>query len=120
MAPVPLEEQRRNAVTELEAELTAWRQQHPTATLQEIEQALDTRLAQVRVELLNEVAQASTAADRRQAPSAEHPVCPECGIALQPRGKHERQIKTQGDQPVTLTRQYGVCPGCGTGLFPPG
>ncbi len=119
MDPVPVEEQRHKAVTELEAEMTAWRQQHPTATLQEIEQALDARLAHVRAELLNAVAQASTAADWRQAPPAEHPVCPDCGIPLQPRGKHERQIKTQGDQTVTLVRQYGVCPACGTGLFPP-
>jgi hypothetical protein len=59
------EEQRRMALAEIEADLTAWRRQHPTATLLEIEQALDARLAQVRAELVNELAQASTAADWR-------------------------------------------------------
>jgi NADH pyrophosphatase NudC (nudix superfamily) len=113
-------EQRRTALAEIEADLTAWRRQHPTATLLEIEQALDSRLAQVRAELLNELAQASTAADWRQAPPMDQAVCPDCGMLLQPRGQHVRQVKTQGNQTITIERQYGVCPACGRGLFPPG
>ncbi len=114
------QEQQRTALAQLEAELTAWRRQHPTATFQEIEQALDARLAQARAELLSDLAQASTTADWRQAPPAEHPGCPDCGTPLQPRGLHGRQVTTQGDQTVILERQYGVCPAGGTGLFPPG
>jgi hypothetical protein len=115
-----LVEQRRTALAEVEAELTAWRQQHPTATWQEIEYALDTRLAQVRADLLTDLAHASPAADWRTAASSDQPVCPDCGSPLHPRGKHPRQLTTHGGQTVTLKRQYGVCPGCGTGLFPPG
>ncbi len=113
------EEQRRMALAEIEAELTAWRRQHPMATLQEIEQELDARLAHVRAQWLGDLAQASTAADWRQAPPTEHPTCPDCGMHLQPRGTHQRRVTTQGDQSITLERQYGVCPACGTGLFPP-
>ncbi len=113
------EEQRRVALAEIEAELTAWRRQHPQATLQEIEQELDARLAQVRAQWLGDLAQASTAADWRTAPSAEQPTCPDCGTPLQSRGTHPRQITTQGNQTLTLERQYGVCPACGTGFFPP-
>ena len=111
--------QRRLALADMEAELTAWRRQHPQATLQEIEQELDVRLAKVRAQWLDELAQASTAADWRAAPEAEHPTCPDCGTPLQSRGTHPRQITTQGDQRITLERQYGVCPACGTGFFPP-
>ena len=116
---VALEEQRRVALAAIEAGLTAWRRQHPQATLQELEQELDARLAHVRAQWLTDLAQASTAADWRTAHSAEHPTCPDCGTPLQSRGLHPRQIKTQGDQTLTLERQYGMCPACGTGLFPP-
>lgn len=115
-----VEGQRRTALADVEADLTAWRRQHPTATWQAIEQALDRRLAAVRADLLTALAHASPAADWRTAASAEQPVCPDCGTPLQPRGQHPRQIMTHGGQTVTLDRQYGVCPGCGTGLFPPG
>lgn len=113
------EEQRCMALAEVEADLTTWRQQHPQATLQELEQELDARLAKVRAQWLDQLAHASTAADWREVPPAEHPACPDCGTPLQPRGVHPRQITTQGNQTLTLERHYGVCPACGTGLFPP-
>ncbi len=112
------EEQRRMALGEIEADLTAWRRQHPTATLQEIEQELDARLAHVRAQWLGDLAQARTAADWRSAPPTDHPVCPDCGTPMRPRGTHPRQVKTQGNHIVTFERQYGICPACGTGFFP--
>lgn len=72
--------------TSLEAEMTAWRQAHPTATFTEIEVALDVHLARVRAELLDTVAHTSPAADWRDAPPEQHPVCPECGTPLQAGG----------------------------------
>ncbi len=113
------EDQRRRALVELETELTAWRRQHPQATLQEIEQDLDARLARVRAQWLGDLAQASSATDWRQAPPTEHPVYPDCGTRVQPRGKQTRHSTTYGDHPITLERQYGICPTCGTGLVPP-
>lgn len=104
----------------LEAEMTAWRHAHPTASLTEIEAALDACLARVRAALLDTAAHATPAADWRTAPPEQHPVCPHCSTRLQARGKHRRRLRTHGDQVLTLERSYGVCPACGTGLFPPG
>jgi predicted RNA-binding Zn-ribbon protein involved in translation (DUF1610 family) len=97
-----------------------WRLQHPKATFREIEQALDERLAKMRVRMLQDAALASAAADLQSAPEAERPVCPECGARLEGRGTAVRRLTTQHNLTVDLTRSYGVCPHCGAGLFPPG
>ncbi len=99
-------------------EMRDWRQEHPRATLREIEGALDERLAQMRARMLEDVALASAAQDWPA--GAAGPRCPQCGQALAPRGEHERYLQTEGGAEVTLVRQYGVCPDCGAGLFPPG
>ncbi len=51
-------------------------------------------------------------------PPAERPTCPTCGVALHPRGKRTRRLRTAGGE-ITIARTYGICPVCGTGLFPP-
>ena len=105
---------------ELIAEMTAWRRAHPTATLHDIEQAVDRRMADARARLVQNVAEASTAVDWRAAPAAEQPTCPHCATRLRPNGTYTRHLTTQGDQALPLNRTYGVCPDCGLGLFPPG
>src|SRR5688572_3185176 len=100
--------------------MTAWRRAHPTATLLDIEHAVDSRMATARARLVHNVAQTSTAADWRAAPAADQPTCPHCGTHLRPNGTYTRHLTTQGDQPLPLDRTYGVCPDCGLGLFPPG
>lgn len=100
--------------------LKEWRLQHPKASLREIEEALDERLAKMRARLLQDAALASKAADIRAAQEAERPVCEVCGVALEERAVAERRLVTHYNQEVKLTRSYGVCPQCGTGLFPPG
>lgn len=97
-----------------------WRLQHPRATLNEIEAALDERLARLRARMLEDVALASVAADWARTTGAATPVCPECGTELQARGQHVRRVKTYGGQDLTLQREYGVCPACHAGFFPPG
>jgi hypothetical protein len=95
-----------------------WRLQHPRATLNEIEAALDERLARLRARMLEDAALASTAADWDAAVGAAAPVCPQCRKRLQARGGHPRQVQTHGGQSLTLRREYGVCPVCHTGFFP--
>ena len=102
------------------AELKAWRQGHPTATLRDIELAMDERLAVLRARMLQDIALASAAADLRAVPAAERPVCPHCGGQLRLRGQQQRQVTTSHEQPVVLTRSYAECPTCRVGLFPPG
>ena len=102
------------------AEVTAWRQQHPTATLREIETTIDERLARLRAQMLQDTALASAAADLAGVAAEERPGCPDCGQRLQPRGQQVRHLTTAHEQPVVLTRSYATCPACGAGLFPPG
>ena len=97
-----------------------WRLQHPQATLQEIEAAVDQRLAQFRACMLQDVALASRAADLSQASAQERPVCPTCGGPVEPRGPRERHLTTHQGHTLTLERSYAVCPTCQVGFFPLG
>ena len=99
--------------------MAEWRVQHPTATLREIEAAIDEHLAQVRARMLQDAALLSAAADLRALPAAARPVCPDCGQRLEARGQEARRLTTRHDQPITLRRTRAVCPQCGTALFPP-
>lgn len=64
--------------------------------------------------MLERAALASVATDL-----SERPACPQCGGAVQARGKRKRRRAVPGDQVVELERTYAVCPQCGTGLSPP-
>jgi hypothetical protein len=100
--------------------LREWRVQHPTATWNEIEAALDSRLSRLRARLLQDLALASAAAQVEALPAAARPSCPGCGGALTARGQQARPVTVGHEQTVTLTRSYTVCATCGAGLFPPG
>jgi ribosomal protein S27AE len=107
---------------ETEAVLTGfreWRQQHPCATLAEIEAALDERWAVVRARVVQDAALASANADLTGTRTSR-PACPECGTPMAAHGRETRRLTTLHDQPITLIRQRTVCPACGAGLFPPG
>jgi hypothetical protein len=68
---------------EVVSELAEWRVQHPRATLREIEQAVDERLAGVRARMVQDMALRSTQRDVCALPAAERPVCPHCGVVLE-------------------------------------
>jgi len=95
-----------------------WREQHPQATLREIERVLDEQLARLRCRMLQDTALASRAANWRG--EAEGEKCPDCGDKLAVRGEHQRQLQTHGGQEVVLKRAYGECSRCGLSFFPPG
>jgi predicted RNA-binding Zn-ribbon protein involved in translation (DUF1610 family) len=99
--------------------MAEWRQRHPTATLREIEAAIDEHLAQVRARMLQDAALASAAADLRDVPSDARPGCPDCGHRLEARGKEPRRLTTRHERQITLTRTRAACPACGTALSPP-
>ena len=101
---------RQLAETALAADLRRWRRAHPDATLTEIEQALDARLAPARAALLAEVAGDMPHEEER---------CPGCGERLVRRGDRTRTLRTHGDAALDVTRAYLTCPACGAGLFPP-
>lgn len=97
-----------------------WRQEHPKATLREIEEAVDARLAKLRAGMVAELAGMSEQADWKELPPEERPTCEQCGAPLVSRGMHTRWLNSHGGQAVKLERRYGTCPQCGQGLFPPG
>ena len=110
----------REAAEEAFTGMREWREEHPRATLAEIETELDARLSRLRAQVLQEVVIASPAADWGSGEAAERPVCPDCQVTLRKRGKQRRGLRTTGDQPLVLERSYGVCPRCRRGFFPSG
>ncbi|SRR6266542_1462348 len=120
MRTEPFEGQWRELAEGVITGMTEWRQQHPRATLAEIEAALDARLARLRAQMLQDAALASAATQWREAPEGLRPGCPTCQTPLVSRGRGTRHLETQGGVEITLERRYGVCPACQTGLFPPG
>lgn|SRR5258708_10926349 len=97
-----------------------WRQQHPQASLREIEEAMDARLNLLRARMLEEVIKMSPQSDWSQTPREQRPKCQHCGTPLRARGKQERRLQTSGGQEIKMERTYGTCPECGEGFFPLG
>ena len=100
--------------------MTQWRQEHPQATLREIEEAVDERMNRLRAQLIQEVAQMSEMGEWSQKSEEERPKCASCGTVLVARGKQTRWLQTNGGEAIKLERSYGTCPDCGQGIFPPG
>jgi hypothetical protein len=99
--------------------MKAWRRQHPKATFQEMEKALDAELARLRAQTLQDLALTSPSADLPSMPETERPTCPACGVRLEAQGTQTRTLLTEHDQPIKLSRSYATCPQCGASLFPP-
>ena len=102
-------------------ELATWREQHPRASLLEIEEQVLAAMERVQAGYLRGLVQASLTADLASTPLAERPRCPGCGGNLEPQGKQEREVLTPRQAAaLRLRRSYATCPTCGSGLFPPG
>jgi len=96
-----------------------WRMQHPKATLREIEQEVQKRMARLGARLVQDTAGESPSREWSGQAEQERPRCPQCGSVLVSRGKRKRMLQTAGGQPIELQRSYGTCPSCGGGFFPP-
>src|SRR5262245_44404747 len=104
--------------TQLFKEVQAWRSQHPRATFDEIEEAVDQRLARLKSQMLQD--SSLTVTDQLEAKTGPSLLCEKCGVALHKRGKQKRSLLSEKGQTIRLERDYLVCPKCGVGLFPPG
>jgi len=98
---------------QVRADVQAWRGAHPHATLTQIEQEVDRRLAAARARLVAALALAGPV-------EGTPPPCPECGGAMRWEGERARRLTTTHDEAIALSRRYARCPACGTGLVPPG
>lgn len=105
---------------EASQEMLHWRQKHKKATLTEIEDTVDSELARMRAQMIQDLALASSLADLNDLPAEERPECPECGEPISANGKQKRQLVTEYEEAISLTRSKGVCPQCGASSFPPG
>src|SRR5512142_3002760 len=114
-----VEERWQREADEVSTGMPEGRSQHPRATFQEIERALDEKLARVRARMLQDLALASQAARVSEEEPSERPKCPKCGGPLEARGEQTRTLLTNYNQPIELTRSYAYCPACQAGLFPP-
>ena len=101
-------------------EIREWREQHPRATLTEIEAAVDGTWAKVRLRLIQEVALASEAKGIGRQRGDDCARCSKCGGRLESRGEKVRKLSSHNDQLIELRRSYGRCPVCETRVFPPG
>jgi RNase P subunit RPR2 len=117
MQPEDLQKQWEEEGEDVFATVAQWRAAHPTATLAEIEQAVDEQMNRLRARLIEQSAQASASAESE---ASQGLVCAQCGQPLQARGKARRTWQTQGGQQVEVERTYVTCPQCGGGFFPPG
>lgn len=97
-----------------------WRQEHRQATLTEIEDVVDRELAELRAQMIEDMAMASVAADWRSLPEEEKPSCPQCGRPLSANGQGRRELTTDWEQRVELKRSKGYCHHCQVSFFPPG
>lgn len=100
--------------------MTPWRKEHPKATWQEIETAMDERINQLQAQMIQDVVQMGESEGWSQKPEVERPTCARCGKALAGRGDPPRWLQTNGGEAVKLTRTYGTCPECGVGFSLPG
>src|ERR1700730_9531213 len=114
-----MEQRWRELSEEVLSGMKEWRLAHPKATFREIEDAVHERVSRLEAQMLQETALSSAQTDWGEAAVGERPVCPDCGTALQSRGKRKRALQSRGGQTITLSRSYGSCPHCKMGLFPP-
>jgi RNase P subunit RPR2 len=96
-----------------------WRSDHPTATLREIELAVDEQLAKLRAQMVEDVALSSALTSLASLPEGQRPLCSHCQQPLQAQGSAQRRLITKHEQSISLERSYARCPDCGQGLFPP-
>jgi hypothetical protein len=103
--------------------LWEWRQAHPQATFDEIDEEVSHQFAGLQARVVEALSQPEPRpAGCRETPAGGDgpPVCPQCQTAMQGRGQRRRRVPTRQGQDVVLQRAYYVCPACGTGRFPPG
>jgi YgiT-type zinc finger domain-containing protein len=108
----------RGSSEEIISGVAEWREQNPKATLAQLEEEVDKRLAELRVRMIADAAMASRSAEWQEGEEAGK--CPECGGELEKKGKKKRKLETRGGKEMEIEREYGKCPQCGAKIFPPG
>lgn len=118
---VSVSEQRekwRELQEKVNAAIEEWRQENPEATLTEIEEVVDSELAEVRAKMVEDLAQEGRTADLKRLSKEERPRCPRCGQPAVANGKGRRRLKTYDGQTLELERHQAYCQHCEVTFFP--
>jgi predicted RNA-binding Zn-ribbon protein involved in translation (DUF1610 family) len=99
---------------EFAEKMKQWRKNNPKATLTEIEEAVDSELAQMRQTIVERLVQ------EELVPEQTAYECPQCGKFMVKNGKRKRKLKTKGGEQITFEREQMRCLECGMTIFPPG
>jgi len=79
-----------------------WREEHPRATMREIEDEIDKRLSALRAQMITDTANVS---ERAKWETAEGVQCPDCGAKLIKKGKKKRVLLTRDGREIGLDRE---------------
>ena len=101
-------------------DLSGWQRGHPKATFEQIEEAVEECVSDLRAGLTEDLLRSRAAASSGASGPNSRSACPSCGKPTESRGEHERTITIRGNRHVKMRRGYQVCPACSAGLFPPG
>ncbi len=112
MQPGEADRQFHEAAKEIWEEVSLWMEEHPEATLKEIEQFLRPRRRRLMATIV------ALQILKRRAVDAEGPCCPQCGRPMEYKGLREKMtvgLELEGPLPL----DYYHCPHCGEGFSPP-
>jgi uncharacterized protein with PIN domain len=111
------EEDRKGMNADLIEGLKKWRERHPHATMREIEEEIDRRMSEMRVQLIAETVMKSASTELEK---GQKEICPKCGGEVKKKGKKSRKLETNGGREIEFEREYVTCQSCGHGFFPSG
>jgi hypothetical protein len=100
--------------------LWAWRRAHPTATFNEIEDAVDQQFAALRAQVLADLSLASRAADVQAKQAGAPPRCPACGRGSSAKARTTGRSWCRGARRSTWSGTTRSAPPAGRGFSPPG
>lgn len=100
--------------------MTQWRKEHPKATWQEIEAAIDERINQLRAQMIEDVVQMDASSDWSQKPQEQRPRCASCDQPLSARGVQTRLPPNEWRGSSQADANVWNLPKVGSGLFSPG
>jgi len=102
------------------ARVRDWKQQHPQATLEEMDEGMLHLTRELHAQTISELAMQEPEADWAEWPEGQRPRCPRCAVPLHPHGRRTRHLHGYGGTTIVIQRTYGTCPLCQASFFPPG
>src|SRR5712692_7271533 len=100
--------------------MTQWRKEHPKATWQEIEAAVDKQINQLRAQLIQDVVQMGETQAWSEIPEEERPRCATCGKPLWASGEQTRFLQTTRGRSGEADAHVWHLPAVWGRLFSPG